>query len=117
MFWERLKGEDSSQVLGGWRRACLERPSSVLLRCYPGGATVLPTPLSIVTLHLLVIQMSAKTDIRLPNHPVFCFPAHPSGRFRRPTPDRQPCQAGHLRGVRARSGLPALALHTSSPPY
>src|ERR1035441_8589312 len=117
MVWEGLKGEYCSQVSEGWRRACLERPSSVLLRCYPGGAMVLPTPLSIVTLHLFVNQMSAKTDIRLPNHPVSCFPAHSSGRFGRPTPGRQPGQTDHLRGVRARSGLPALAFHTSSPPY
>src|ERR1035441_391622 len=117
MVWEGLKGEYCSQVSEGWRRACLERPSSVLLRCYPGGATVLPTPLSIVTLHLFVNQMSAKTDIRLPNHPVSCFPAHPSGRFRRPTPDSQPSQARHPTRVSAQSGLPALALHTSSPPY
>src|ERR1039458_10302687 len=113
MFWERLKGEYSSQVLGGWRRACLEPPSSVLLRCYPGGATVLPTPLSIVTLHLLAIQMSAKTDIRLANHPISCFPAHSSDRFGRPTPGRQPGQTDHLRGVRAMPGLPSLALHRS----
>src|ERR1035441_6365567 len=117
MVWEGLKGEYSSQVSGGWTRACLERPSSVLLRCYPGGATVLPTPPSIVTLHLLVNQMSADTAIRRPNPPVSDFPAHFSGRFRRPTPGHQPDKAGHLREVRVRSGLAALAFHTSSPPY
>jgi hypothetical protein len=30
----------------------LKPVASVLLRCYPGHTTVLPTPLSIVTMHI-----------------------------------------------------------------
>src|ERR1035441_9847597 len=63
--WERLKCEYSSRGSEVLVEAPLKRPSSVLVWCYPGGGTVLPTPLSIVTMHIFVNRMSAKTDIRL----------------------------------------------------
>src|ERR1017187_8118326 len=67
--WEGLKCEYSSRGYEVLVEAPLKRPSSVLVWCYPGGATVLPTPPSIVTLHIFVNRMSAKTDIRMQNPP------------------------------------------------
>ena len=62
----RALGPPKSNVSVVWMRGRLERPSSVLRTCYPGTATVLPTLLSIVTLHPPTLRMSAKTDIRPP---------------------------------------------------
>ena len=62
----RALGPPKSNVSVVWMRGRLERPSSVLRTCHPGTATVLPTLLSIVTLHPPTLRMSAKTDIRPP---------------------------------------------------